>query len=88
MHPRALKEARKSSSYPSMRYAGIDTKSYTYIAGPLSARVIKIGTTKNVGRYQRYPQNRKYGSLDDLEILYCESLIFADLADELLERST
>jgi Bacterial RNA polymerase, alpha chain C terminal domain len=42
-----------------------------YIAGSLSGRVIKIGTTKKIGRYPKYLQTRKYGSLDDWEILYC-----------------
>ena len=42
-----------------------------YIAGSLSGRVIKIGTTKNIGRYPKYLQSRKYGSLGDWEILYC-----------------
>src|SRR5713226_7098663 len=42
-----------------------------YIAGSLSGRVVKIGTTGNIRRYQRYLQNRKYGNLADWEILYC-----------------
>lgn len=42
-----------------------------YIAGSLSGRVIKIGTAKNMGGYPRYLQRKKYGNLDDWEILYC-----------------
>jgi hypothetical protein len=49
------------------RYYG---SGYIYIAGSLSGRVVKIGTTKNLRRYQRYLRNRKYGSLDDWEMLY------------------
>lgn len=43
---------------------------WVYIAGSLSGRVIKIGTTKSIGRYPRYLQTRKYGSLGDWQLLY------------------
>jgi hypothetical protein len=43
---------------------------YIYIAGSLSGRVVKIGTTKDLRRYQRYLQSGEYGGLDDWEMLY------------------
>ena len=43
---------------------------YVYIAGSLSGRVIKIGTTINIRRQQKRLQNLEYGSLSDWKILY------------------
>jgi hypothetical protein len=44
---------------------------YVYIAGSLSGRVIKIGTTVNIGRPQQNKlRNLKYGGLDDWVLLY------------------
>lgn len=43
---------------------------WVYIAGSLSDCVIKIGTTVNISRQQRYLRNRKYGRIDDWVLLY------------------
>jgi hypothetical protein len=43
---------------------------YVYIAGSLSGRLIKIGTTINIGPQQKRLRNLKYASLNDWMILY------------------
>jgi hypothetical protein len=43
---------------------------YVYIAGSMSGRVLKIGTTKNIRRQGKRLQNLAYGSLDDWVLLY------------------
>ena len=43
---------------------------YVYIAGSLSGRLIKIGTTINIGQQQKRLRNLKYASLNDWVILY------------------
>src|SRR5260370_26336544 len=43
---------------------------YVYIAGSLSNRVIKIGTTKKIRPQQKYLRNRKYGGIGDWGLLY------------------
>jgi hypothetical protein len=44
---------------------------YVYIAGSLSGRVIKIGTTINIGgRQQNKLRNLRYGGMDDWVLLY------------------
>jgi len=43
---------------------------YIYIAGSMAGRVIKIGVTGALGGYDRYLQRRKYGGLNDWEVLY------------------
>jgi len=43
---------------------------YVYIAGSLSGRLIKIGTTINIGPQQRKLQHLRYASLGDWVILY------------------
>jgi hypothetical protein len=43
---------------------------YVYIAGSLSHRVLKIGTTVNIRDQERRLQRSKYGSIDDWVLLY------------------
>jgi hypothetical protein len=43
---------------------------YVYIAGSLSGRLIKIGTTVNIRRRRKELQNPGYGGFDDWVILY------------------
>jgi hypothetical protein len=42
---------------------------YVYIAGSLSARVLKIGMTINIYRQQAYLQKRRYGGINDWVLL-------------------
>jgi Bacterial RNA polymerase, alpha chain C terminal domain len=43
---------------------------YVYIAGSLSHRVMKIGTTVNIGQQERRLRRTAYGSIDDWVLLY------------------
>ncbi len=43
---------------------------YAYIAGSLSHRVMKIGTTVNIGPQERRLRRTAYGSIDDWVLLY------------------
>ena len=43
---------------------------YVYIAGSLSAGVMKIGTTINIHRQQKRLRNLEYGSISDWVLLY------------------
>ena len=43
---------------------------YVYIAGSLSARVMKIGTTVNIGNQEKRLRRDRYGSIDDWVLLY------------------
>jgi hypothetical protein len=43
---------------------------YIYIAGSLEGRVLKIGTTINIGQQQRKLQWLKYGGFGDWRLLY------------------
>lgn len=43
---------------------------YVYIAGSLSHRVLKIGTTVNIHRQEKRLQRARYGSIDDWELIY------------------
>src|ERR1700722_4538940 len=43
---------------------------YVYIAGSLSGRVLKIGTCLNVHGESRYLRNKRYGGIDDWDVLY------------------
>ena len=43
---------------------------YVYIAGSLSQRVLKIGTTVNIGQQERRLRRTAYGSIDDWCLLY------------------
>jgi len=43
---------------------------YVYIAGSLSDRVMKIGTTVNIGQQERRLRRTAYGSIDDWILLY------------------
>jgi hypothetical protein len=43
---------------------------YVYIAGSLSHRVLKIGTTVNIRAQQRRLQRTAYGSIDDWALIY------------------
>ena len=70
---RVLSDEIKASLFMSLSDAFRDRHygpGYIYIAGSLSGRVLKIGTTKDIIGYDRYLQNRKYGSLPDWVILY------------------
>lgn len=44
--------------------------SYVYIAGSLSARVMKIGTTVNIESQEKRLRRDRYGSIDDWVLLY------------------
>jgi hypothetical protein len=43
---------------------------YVYIAGSLSARVLKVGTTINIGSQEKRHRRDRYGSIDDWVLLY------------------
>ena len=43
---------------------------YVYIAGSLSAEVMKIGTTLNIHRQQKRRRNLEYGRISDWVLLY------------------
>ena len=43
---------------------------YVYIAGSLSHRVLKIGTTVNIGQQERRLRRTEYGSIGDWVLLY------------------
>jgi hypothetical protein len=43
---------------------------YVYIAGSVSHRVLKIGTTVNIRSQERRLQRKKYGSIGDWVLLY------------------
>jgi len=43
---------------------------YVYIAGSLSSRLLKIGTTKKIWRQQKYLRSRCYGGAHDWILLY------------------
>ncbi len=43
---------------------------YVYIAGSLSNRVLKIGTTKRIWRQQQYLRTKRYGTIRDWVLLY------------------
>jgi hypothetical protein len=43
---------------------------YVYIAGSLSHRVLKIGTTVNIRQQERRLRRTAYGSIDDWVLLY------------------
>lgn len=43
---------------------------YVYIAGSLSHRVLKIGTTVNIRNQERRLQRTEYGSIGDWALLY------------------
>jgi hypothetical protein len=43
---------------------------YVYIAGSLSGRMLKIGTTKNIQRQQQALRTKQYGSVGDWVLLY------------------
>jgi hypothetical protein len=43
---------------------------YVYIAGSLSHRVIKIGTTVNIRQQERRLRRTAYGSIEDWVLLY------------------
>jgi hypothetical protein len=43
---------------------------YVYIAGSLSNRVLKIGTTKKIWTQERILQAKRYGSIRDWVLLY------------------
>jgi hypothetical protein len=43
---------------------------YVYIAGSLSHRVLKIGTTVNIGQQERRLRRTAYGSIEDWTLLY------------------
>jgi hypothetical protein len=43
---------------------------YVYIAGSFSSHLIKIGTTQNIGDYQKRLRSKKYGSVGDWVLLY------------------
>ena len=43
---------------------------YVYIAGSLSVRVLKIGTTVNISSQEKRLRRDRYGSIDDWVLLY------------------
>lgn len=43
---------------------------FVYIAGSASARVLKIGTTQNIGQQQQILRSKKYGDIKDWVLLY------------------
>jgi hypothetical protein len=62
----AIAETARSDTFRE-RYYG---PGYVYIAGSLSHRVLKIGTTVNIRNQEKRLQRTKYGNIDNWVILY------------------